>query len=51
MAAIRMNRLFLIHWNQAEAEAHAQKLKNWEVEVEYADGARASQAIKANPPE
>jgi DNA-binding response OmpR family regulator len=48
---MQMNRLFLIHWNQAEAEEYARKLITWEVEIESEDGARASKAIKANPPD
>jgi len=46
-------RLFLIHWNQTEAEAHAQKLRDegWQVELEFEDGARAGKAIKSAPPD
>ena len=43
---------FLIHWNPSEAEAHAQSLRkaSWQVEIEAENGARAGNAIKADPP-
>ncbi len=46
-------RLFLIYWNAAEAEQLAAPLRQdgWDVEVESADGARAGQAILADPPD
>jgi DNA-binding response OmpR family regulator len=46
-------KLFLIHWNQAEAETHAQHLRDegWQVELEFEDGARAGKAIKRAPPD
>ena len=46
-------RIFLIHWNRAEAEVYAQALRDldWEVEFEAEDGARGAKAIKASPPE
>jgi CheY-like chemotaxis protein len=45
--------LFLIHWNQAEAEQLAQPLREagWHVEFEAEDGARAVNTIKASPPD
>ena len=45
-------RLFLIHWNETEAEQLADPLRasGWEVEVEARDGVRAWNAIKTNPP-
>jgi DNA-binding response OmpR family regulator len=45
-------RLFLIHWNKAEAQSLAQELheQGWQVEVEAEDGQRASKRILANPP-
>lgn len=44
--------LFLVHWNQAEAEQYAEALRalGWRVDVEAEDGARAAKAIKADPP-
>ena len=44
-------RLFLIHWNAAEAEGHASELRSggWNVEVEAKDGARAGKRIIADP--
>ncbi len=44
--------LFLIHWDQAEAESYASALRaaGWEVAYEAEDGAKAGKAIKANPP-
>lgn len=46
-------RLFLIHWNQGEAEEHAQKLRatGWDVDIEYEDGARGGKTIDENPPD
>ncbi|MBI4235794.1 MAG: hypothetical protein HY688_00345 [Chloroflexi bacterium] len=47
-------RLFLVHWNAAEAEAHAQALRSdgWEVlGFEAEDGARAVKAIVAALPD
>ncbi len=46
-------RLFLIHWNPAEAEALAAPLvrDGWDVEVEAADGARAWKRLLADPPQ
>jgi CheY-like chemotaxis protein len=45
--------LFLIHWNQSEAEELAQPLREagWHVELEAEDGARAGQSIKQNLPD
>lgn len=45
-------RLFLIHWNSAEAEALAAPLRaaGWTVEIEAEDGERAAQrALEAQP--
>jgi len=46
-------RLFLIHWDQNELEQLAEPLRQagWQVEGESADGARASKAILADPPD
>ncbi len=45
-------RLFLIHWNAAEARALAAPLRHagWTVSLESEDGARASRRILASPP-
>ena len=45
-------RLFLIHWNTAEAEHLAVPLRGdgWDVEIESSDGASAGKAILASPP-
>lgn len=45
-------RLFLIHWHEAEAEALAAGLREqgWTVELEARDGRRAYQAIRERPP-
>ncbi|MEW5989085.1 MAG: hypothetical protein AB1791_20860 [Chloroflexota bacterium] len=47
-------RVFLIHWNAAEAEIYADQLRafGWEVVgIETADGARGGQAVKDNLPD
>ena len=46
-------RLFLIHWNDAEAEdkAHALRGDGWEVQTESADGARGAKRLLADPPD
>ena len=46
-------RLFLFHWNEAEVEAHAARLRSWgwQVDMEAQDGARGGSAVKANPPD
>ena len=46
-------RLFLIHWNQAEAEGLAAPLRDLghEVEIEAEDGARAASRIQAATPD
>ena len=48
-------RLFLVHWNAAEAEEQASKIRsdgwNVEVEVEAEDGARAGKLIRENSPD
>jgi DNA-binding response OmpR family regulator len=45
-------RLFLLHWDKAEAEVYANNLRQqgWDVDVESEDGGRASKAIKLEPP-
>jgi DNA-binding response OmpR family regulator len=45
-------RIFLVHWNKAEAEEYAETLRRWgwDVDFEYEDGARGGTAIKLNPP-
>lgn len=45
-------RLFLIHWDKAEAEVYADTLRGWgwDVDFEYEDGARGGTTIKLNPP-
>jgi CheY-like chemotaxis protein len=45
-------KLFLIHWNQAEAEDYARELvdSGWEVVIEAKDGRRAYESIKSDPP-
>jgi len=44
--------LFLIHWNQAEAEGFAAELRaaGWQVETETEDGARAYRRIRELEP-
>lgn len=46
------DRLFLIHWNKAEAEGLAAPLRvrGWEVQIEGEDGQRAWKRITANQP-
>ena len=46
-------RLFLIHWNDAEAEdkARALRIDGWDVETESADGARGAKRLLADPPD
>ena len=46
-------RLFLVHWNAAEAEEQASKIRSdgWNVEVEAEDGARAGKLIRENSPD
>jgi DNA-binding response OmpR family regulator len=46
-------KLFLIHWEQAEAEALAEPLRaeGWQVQIEAEDGARAGKRILADPPD
>ena len=47
------SRLFLIHWNDAEAEEKARALREdgWDVQMESADGARGAKRLLANPPD
>ncbi|MBI2183870.1 MAG: hypothetical protein HYU39_02805 [Thaumarchaeota archaeon] len=46
-------RIFLIHWNQSEADEFAEKLRSegWKVDIEAEDGARAGKMIRADPPD
>ena len=46
-------RVFLFHWNKAEAEGYADGLRKagWAVDLEWEDGARGGAAVKANPPD
>ncbi len=46
-------RLFLIHWNPAEAAQLARDLRdaNWRVDVETEDRARARRRIQERPPD
>lgn len=46
-------RIFLIHWNEAEAEQYAVALRGmgWKVDFEAEDGARGGNAIKLDPPD
>lgn len=46
-------RLFLIHWNAAEAEEYAHRLRSegWNVEYETEEGAQAIRRIRENPPD
>jgi hypothetical protein len=45
-------RLFLFHWNKAEAEEYASALRKegWQVDLEWEDGARGGAAVKLIPP-
>ena len=47
------DRLFLFHWNKAEAEGYANDLRKlgWEVDLEWKDGARGAKAVKQDPPD
>ncbi|HEY3243140.1 MAG TPA: hypothetical protein VGM03_07290 [Phycisphaerae bacterium] len=44
--------IFLLHWNEAEAQERAQRIRNmgYDVRTESSDGARGGNAILANPP-
>lgn len=46
-------RIFLIHWNKAEAEEYAETIRSWgwDVDFEFEDGARGGAVIKLNPPD
>jgi hypothetical protein len=46
-------RIFIFHWNQAEADAYAKDLraKGWDVDVEAENGARGGAAVKLSPPD
>jgi hypothetical protein len=45
-------RIFLFHWDKAEAEDYAETIRGWgwDVDFEYEDGARGGSAVKLNPP-
>ncbi|HEX6305409.1 MAG TPA: response regulator [Anaerolineales bacterium] len=47
------NKIFLIHWNAAEAQAYAGQLERfgWQVDSEAEDGARAARTIRATKPD
>ncbi len=53
MAPGSRGRLFLLHWDAIEATQAAASLEQdgWVVAVEFQDGARAAQAILAEPPD
>ncbi len=53
MAPGGRGRLFLLHWDEAEAAEAAASLRKdgWDVDVEHQDGARAARAILAAPPD
>lgn len=46
-------RVFLFHWNAAEAEIHAGDLRarGWQVEIEAEDGARGAKAVAESQPD
>jgi CheY-like chemotaxis protein len=46
-------KIFLIHWNKAEALSLVQPIESagWQVQWEAEDGARASKSIEENPPQ
>lgn len=46
-------RVFLFHWNKAEAEGYAQELERqgWDVDYEWEDGARGGNKVKIDPPD
>ena len=46
-------RIFLIHWNELEAEEHVYRFQDegWNVELETKDGARAGKRILADLPD
>jgi CheY-like chemotaxis protein len=49
---IMRGKIFLVNWNEKQAEERPKILRpwGWEVEVEAEDGARACMAIKAQSP-
>jgi len=49
-AAVR--KIFLVHWNQSEAEEYARGFVDlgWEVTIESRDGWRAFESIRSDPP-
>ncbi|HLA97103.1 MAG TPA: hypothetical protein VJL34_01515 [Anaerolineales bacterium] len=46
-------RLFLFQWHEESAQQRARELREagWEVEVEWEDGARGGNNVRANPPD
>jgi hypothetical protein len=50
--AMTTGSVFVFVWSQAEAEATAQTISDWgwDVALEWQDGGRGSQAVKAAPP-
>lgn len=46
-------KVFLIHWNPAEAQAYSGQLERfgWQVDLEAEDGARAARTIRATQPD
>ncbi|MBI2165619.1 MAG: response regulator [Chloroflexi bacterium] len=52
-ASVMKGNLFLIHWNQMEAEALARLLRaeGWQVRIEAQDGARAWRSIREDTPD
>lgn len=47
------NKVFLIHWNAAEAHEYARQLETsgWQVDWEAEDGARAAKRIRESQPD
>lgn len=45
--------VFLVHWNESQAEEYAEELRSdgWKVEVETEDGGRAYKFTRANEPD
>lgn len=52
-ATMSKGRIFLFHWQQSASEALADDLRRlgWEVELEWQDGRRGSQAARQQPPD
>lgn len=45
--------VFLVHWNESQAEEYAEELRSdgWKVEVQTEDGGRAFKFTRGNPPD